>query len=96
MAYSWHTHGKKSPIRRGSLPYKLFIIVGEYLGGYLQLIKVAVACFSYDSAYVASMAEDSACRVWDIAKGESIAQLQREKVCLARMDIRADSISIIK
>lgn len=35
---------------------------------------------SMDSAYLASTAEDSACRVWDITKGESIAQLQREKV----------------
>jgi prolactin regulatory element-binding protein len=40
-----------------------------------------------DSAYLASTAEDSACRVWEIAKGESIAQLQREKVCPAFMDI---------
>ncbi|KAG0578886.1 hypothetical protein M758_4G061700 [Ceratodon purpureus] len=34
---------------------------------------------SMDSAYLASTAEDSACRVWEISKGESIAQLQREK-----------------
>jgi prolactin regulatory element-binding protein len=35
---------------------------------------------SYDSAYVATMAEDNASlRIWDIAKGESIAQLQKLK-----------------
>lgn len=34
-----------------------------------------------------STAEDGACRVWGIEKGESVAQLQREKVCQAFTNI---------
>lgn len=33
---------------------------------------------SLDAAYLASTAEDGACRVWDIVKGVSVTQLQRE------------------
>jgi prolactin regulatory element-binding protein len=32
-----------------------------------------------DSAYIATTAEDSACRVWEVAKRESIAQLPRDQ-----------------
>jgi hypothetical protein len=40
-----------------------------------------------DSAYVASTGDDNICRVWGIEKRESLAQLQREKVCQTFMDI---------
>lgn len=46
-----------------------------------------MTCLSLDSGYLASTGEEGACRVWNIVELESLVRLEREKVCLAFLDI---------
>jgi prolactin regulatory element-binding protein len=68
------TGGKDGHLRVFAWPSSQLVLDEPHAHRSIQDIDI-----SMDSAYLASTAEDSACRVWDITKGESIAQLQREK-----------------